>query len=130
MSSSPKITIIVLDDDPFVCRALRTQLEIMGFAVLVFHDAESLLAIDLPREDVCLLADIYMPGMNGVELCRSLAAARRHLPTILMTGRDDEQTMLMMREAKPIAKLFKPFDEQALLRAIRKTIGKRLNPRV
>jgi len=51
----------------------------------------------------------------------------RHLPTILISGRDDRQTMEMMRAVNPIASLLKPFDEKTLLRAIRKALSSRLN---
>ncbi len=78
--------------------------------------------------DTCLLSDVYLPGMNGVELWRHLAEAGSRLPTILMTGRDDEHTRRLMREAKPIASLFKPFDEAALLRAIRKAMRRPIDP--
>ena len=109
----------MVDDDASVRRALRRQLQGLGFIVLDFHSAEELLSGDLPTGNACLLLDVYMPGMNGIELCRSLAASKRHLPTILMSGRDDERTRQMMREANPIASLVKPFDEESLLRAIR-----------
>jgi FixJ family two-component response regulator len=117
----------VIDDDTFVCRALKTELEILGFKVVVRQSAEALLANKIPEDDACLLSDVYLPGMNGIELCRHLAAAGSRLPTILMTGRDDENTRRLMREAKPIACLFKPFDEATLLRAIRKAT--RLRPK-
>jgi FixJ family two-component response regulator len=128
LSSSQKTTVIVIDDDVFVCRALKTQLEILGFNVLVFQSADSLLANEFPTSDTCLLSDVYLPGMNGIELCRHLAKAGSRLPTILMTGRDDEHTRRRMREARPIACLFKPFDEAALLRAIRKAIRQCVKP--
>ena len=99
---------IVIDDDASIRRALRTQLQILGFNVLVFQSAEELLASEFAAGDACLLLNIYMPGMSGIELCR-----RRPLPTILMSGRDDQQTRQIMCEAKPIASLFKPFDEKA-----------------
>ena len=112
----------MVDDDASVRRALRTQLQILGFAVLDFQSAEEFLISEFPTGDACLLLDVYMPGMNGAELCRSLAASGRHLPTILISGRDDRQTRQMMREANPIASLLKPFDEAKLLRAIRKAL--------
>ena len=112
-------TVIVLDDDVSLRRALRRQLQVLGFMVLDFQSAEELLSGDLPMGNACLLLDVYMPGMNGIELCRSLAASKWHVPTILMSGRDDERTRQMMREANPIASLVKPFDEESLLRAIR-----------
>jgi FixJ family two-component response regulator len=115
-------TVIVVDDDASICRALERQLQILGFRVLVFQSAEALLAGEFPTDDACLLLDVYMLGMSGIELCQSLVASGRHLPTILMSGQDDRPTRQMMRAAKSIARLFKPFDEKSLLRAIRKAL--------
>ncbi len=115
-------TVIVVDDDASIRRALGRQLQILGFSVLDFQSAEDFLASEVPTGDACLLLDVYMPGMNGIELCRSLAASGRHLPTILISGRDDEQIRQMMRKANPIASLLKPFDEKKLLSAIRKAL--------
>jgi two-component system response regulator FixJ len=116
--------VIVVDGDPSMRRALRVQLQAAGFNVLVFESTESLRESELPTENACLLLDIYlMPKMTSVDLCRSLAAERR-LPTILMSARDDELTIHLMNEAKAVARLFKPFDERALLGAIRKALRK------
>ncbi len=113
----------MVDDDASIRRALRRQLLILGFNVLDFQSAEEFLTSELPSGDACLLLDVYMPGMDGIELCRRLAASgRRHLPTILISGRDDSQTLKMMRDANPIASLLKPFDEKHLLLAIRKAL--------
>jgi DNA-binding response OmpR family regulator len=60
--------------------------------------------------------------MSGIELCRSLAAAGRRLPTVLMSASDDEVTRRVMSEAKAVASLFKPFDEKTLLHAIWKAL--------
>jgi len=117
----------VVDDDASMRRALRTHLQVLGFNVLVFQSAEDLLASEFPAVDTCLLLDVWMPGMNGVELCRNLDAAGRRMPTILMTGLDDERTTQIMREAKPVASLFKPFEEKQLIGAIRKALRPRLN---
>jgi FixJ family two-component response regulator len=121
--SRRKPTVIVLDDDLSVCRGLKMHLEILGYKVLVFHRANRLLTSAIPTgDDVCLLADVYLPGMSGIELCRYQSESGRHLPTILMSGRNDEETRRMMRKAKPVSSLFKPFDQTALLRAIGKAI--------
>jgi FixJ family two-component response regulator len=117
-------TVIVVDDDASIRRALRSQLQILGFHVLLFQSAEELQISELPTDNACLLLDVYMPGMNGIELCQSLSASGRHLPTILMSGRDDEETRKIMRLAKPIVGLFKPFDQKTLLQAIRKALRK------
>lgn len=118
---------IVVDDDASILRALRRQLQIVGFNVLVFQSAEDLLASEFPSKNVCLLLDIYMPGTSGIELSRSLAASGRGLPTVLMSGRHDQQTGKIMRGTHPVASLFKPFDERSLLRAIRKALRNRSN---
>jgi FixJ family two-component response regulator len=115
-------TVIVVDDDASIRRALGRQIQILGFDVKVFQSAEELLASDLPADNACLLLDVYLRGMSGIELCRSMAASGRHLPTILMSGRDDEATRQMMRLEEPIASLFKPFDQKTLLQAIRKAL--------
>ena len=113
---------IVVDDDTSVRRALRRQLQILGFSVLDFQSAEEFLASEFPTGDACLLLDVYLPGMSGIELCRSLAGSGRNLPIVLISGRDDDQTRQMMRKANPIASLLKPFDEKKLLSAIRKAL--------
>jgi FixJ family two-component response regulator len=115
-------TLIVLDDDDFVCRALKAHLEILGFEVLVFNSGEAMLASVFPIQHTCLLADVYLPGISAIEVDRRLKSAGKYLPTILMSGRDDPETMRMMRSAKPVARLFKPFDPQALERAISQAI--------
>ena len=114
----------MVDDDLSIRRALKSQLEILGFDVLIFQSAEELLVSELPANNTCLLLDVYMPGMSGIELCQSLVTSGRQLPTILMSGRDDEATKQIMRQAKPTAGLFKPFDQESLLKAIRKAFRK------
>jgi two-component system CheB/CheR fusion protein len=96
--------------------------------VLDFESAEEFLTSEIPSGEACLLLDVYMPAMTGIELCRKLTESGRHLPTILISGRDDPQTRKIMRDANPIASLIKPFDEKSLLRAIRKALSNQLNP--
>jgi two-component system, LuxR family, response regulator FixJ len=98
------------------------QLRAAGFKVLVFNNGESLLNRKLPKTNACLLLDVFMPGVNGIELYYELVAAGRELPLILMSARNDEQARRIMNEAKPAALLFKPFGEKLLLAAIHKAI--------
>ena len=79
-----KRMVIVVDDDPAVCSALKFSLEIEGFRVLTYPDAESLLRADLPS-DACCVVDYYLPGMNGVELIKILRKRHADLPIVLMT---------------------------------------------
>jgi FixJ family two-component response regulator len=126
LQKQSRATVIVVDDDASMRRALGRQLQILGFDVSVFESAEELLVSEFPTYDACLLLDVYMPGMNGIELCRSLNASGRHLPTILMSARDDRATRQIMRQVKPVAEIFKPFDEDILLRVIGKALRKNL----
>lgn len=121
-----KPTVLVVDDDRSVRRALQLQLRIAGFKVRVFDSAEALLSGNSPTDNTCLLLDIYMPGMGGIELLTTLATAGRRIAAVLMSGRDDERTRKLARQAKGNHCLFKPFDQSALLRAIRKAMGREL----
>jgi FixJ family two-component response regulator len=114
----------VVDDDRSMRRALRMQLRLVGFNVRTFESAESLLAGRFPTTNACLLLDIYMPGMTGFELCRALAAEQRQIPTVLMSGRDDEETRRLSK-AQRLPCLFKPIDQAALLGAIQKAVRDR-----
>jgi two-component system, chemotaxis family, CheB/CheR fusion protein len=120
-------TVIVVDDDASIRRALRRQLQILGFDVLDFGSAEEFLTSEIPAGAACLLLDVYLPAMTGIELCKKMTELGRLLPTILISGRDDAQTRKLMREAKPIASLIKPFDEKSLLGAIRKALPNQSN---
>lgn len=107
-------------------RALRMLLHTAGFNVLVFENTESLLDSELPTDNACLLLDIYlMPRVTRVELFQDLALTGRRLPTVLTSISDDELTRRVMSETKAVAGLLKPFDESALLGAIRKALRKR-----
>lgn len=117
----------MVDDDASVGRALRTLLQILGYEVLVFQSAEDLLRYKIPTGQVCLLLDVYMPGIGGIELCRRLRAMGRFLPTILMSGTDDERTRRGMRAIQATARLFKPFDERKLVRVIQKALHSHSN---
>ena len=118
----------MVDDDASIRGALRRQLQILGFNVLDFGSAEEFLTSEIPDGETCLLLDVYMPGMTGIELCKILTKdGGRPLPIILISGRDDPQTRKLMRDAKPIASLLKPFDEESLLRAIRKALPNQSN---
>jgi len=121
----PKLTgtVIVIDDDPSLLRALRRLLLAVDLSVLVFDSAEAFLAARVPPGKVCLLLDIYLLG-SGIDLCKTLAASGRNLPTILMTARDDEVTQKNARAAGAVGTLFKPFEEDVLLDAIARALGK------
>src|SRR5580658_9995258 len=84
---TPKPIIIVVDDDPSILKALRRLVSGAGFEVRTFDRPSALLSSDLPKAGACLIVDIDLPEMNGVELCETLAASGCRLPVILITAR-------------------------------------------
>lgn len=120
MSASNKLaaTILVVDDDASILRAMHRLLSSVGYHVLTFENSEALLAADLPLGELCLLTDIHLPGANGIELSRALNDGGRRIPAILMTAHTDAHTRKLADTLGDIAMLYKPFDEDALLEAI------------
>jgi FixJ family two-component response regulator len=113
-----KSEVILVEDDPSVLRALRRLLQASGFEVKVFARPSALQATGLPGPDVCLIFDVYLPEMTGVELYETLNASGCSCPLILITGRVDDVTRAMTKRVKATAVLIKPFSRENLLAAI------------
>ena len=114
----PGYVIAVVDDDPGILRSLENLLESADHAARVFASAEALLESGCLAEIDCLISDIDMPVMDGLELLRAVRAARPELPIILITGYPE-----MLNRLPPIGprhyRLFKkPFNGQELLTAV------------
>jgi two-component system, LuxR family, response regulator FixJ len=116
-SEEPR-TVLVVDDDSRLLRSLARLIHSAGVNALTFDRPAYLLASEVPKTNVCLLLDVHMPEMNGVQLCEKLAVARHNLPVIMMTGRDDAPTRHLLQRVSAVAVLIKPFDESLLLDAI------------
>jgi FixJ family two-component response regulator len=116
-------TVLVVDDDTSVLRSLRRLVSASGFEVKTFDRASELLASETPRSNACLVVDIDMPEMNGIEMCEVLKGSGRRLPTILITGRTDARTRSLAAQSDAVAVLFKPFEEEPLLDAIARAIA-------
>jgi two-component system, LuxR family, response regulator FixJ len=116
-SKEPR-TVVVVDDDSRLLRSLARLIRSAGVNALTFDRPAHLLASEVPKTNVCLVLDVHMPEMNGVELYERLAVARHDLPVIMMTGRDDAQTRRLLQRVSAVAVLIKPFDEALLLDAI------------
>jgi len=114
-----KPTVIVIDDDPSILRALRRLLCRVGFDVQTLNGPAAALKSDLPTAEACLLVDMHMPEMSGVELCEMLACAGCRLPVILMTAHTDERTREFAKRVQPVALLIKPFGNDLLVSSIR-----------
>lgn len=111
-------TVLVVDDDPSFLPAVARLIRSAGLKVNSFNRPSALLESQLPKSNACIVVDVHMPEMNGVELCVTLMQSGRCLPVIMITGRNDAETRRLIAQAHPIAVLFKPVEERILLEAI------------
>jgi FixJ family two-component response regulator len=116
-------TVLVVDDDPSVLRSLTRLISASGFTVKMFAKPSELMASEIPTSNACLVVDIDMPEMTGIEMCEVLKSSGRSLPAILITGRTDARTRLQAAQADAVAVLFKPFDKDPLLDAIGRALA-------
>jgi FixJ family two-component response regulator len=108
--------VLVVDDDASVCRALSRLLRSYGFEVRTYGSAAALLADGPPPEAVCLVVDVRMPDLGGVELCERLHAAGRALPTVFVTAHGTEGLQSLAVHGAPV--LQKPVAAERLVAAI------------
>jgi FixJ family two-component response regulator len=112
--------VAVVDDDPSMLRAAENLLDAQGFATKLFASAEEFLARKNGNQIDCLLLDIHLSGMSGIELRRKLKASGSTLPVIFMTALDDEAMRRQALNAGCVALLRKPFQARVLFDAIEK----------
>ena len=123
MSNSPLISVV--DDDDAVRESLQRLIRSIGFAVQVFPSAEQFLNSDQLRHTRCLIIDVKLPGIDGLELQRQLTANRCEIPVIFITAHGDERTRVRALGDGALEYLFKPFSEEALLNAIHMSLAAR-----
>lgn len=111
--------IYVVDDDPSVRRGLTRLLKAAGFKVRAFASGNEFLDYAKPTEYDCVVADVHMPGLNGLELQQALLADGICVPVILITGRDDQSARTAARSSGAAGFFTKPFDDQALIDTIK-----------
>jgi FixJ family two-component response regulator len=110
--------VLIVDDDDSLRRALARTIRLAGFEVEAFQSVEALLAHGMPECDACLVLDVDLPGIGGIELKRTLTEAGRDLPTIFITALEPTDVSTPLTALAPVAVLYKPFDKKALLEAI------------
>jgi FixJ family two-component response regulator len=116
VSQAPCISIV--DDDKSIREAIKSLLESLGFRAEVFASAEDFLNSSRLRDTECLILDIWMPGMSGLELQSTLAADDSRIPIVFISAHDDEEARTRALKAGAIDFLRKPFHEDALLNGI------------
>ncbi len=111
--------VAIVDDDDSVRGTLKELLRSAGFSSQTFESAEDFLGSGHRQETACLITDIRMPGMSGLELQAKLNAERCKIPTIFITAHGDEEMRLQALRAGAVEFLPKPFDDEALIESVR-----------
>jgi FixJ family two-component response regulator len=111
--------VAVIEDDESYRVAVRRLLKSAGFSAQSFASAEDFLRSGQQHQTGCLIADIQMPGMSGLDLQSKLNSDHCPIPTIFMTAHGDEKMRLQAMRAGAVKFLTKPFDGETLLEAVR-----------
>lgn len=120
---STSILVTVVDDDESVRDALKGFMKSVGFAAESFSSAEDFLDSDILDKTSCLIVDVHMPVMTGLELQGRLSNNQSRIPMIFITARDDPETRAQALKAGAVDFLKKPFAGDSLLDAIHAALG-------
>jgi len=116
--------IAVVDDDSSIRNATQDLLKAAGYSTATFPNASSFLAAPLLASVACLVTDMRMPGMSGLELHAHLAASGASIPTVIITAHLAELTAERRRQAGITCFLSKPFTPDELLECVRKAVAR------
>jgi FixJ family two-component response regulator len=111
--------VAIVDDDDSVRGTLHELLRSAGFSSRTFESAEDFLGSGQQQQTACLITDIRMPGMSGLELQARLNAERCRIPTIFITAHGDEEMRLQALREGAVEFLPKPFDDEVLIESVR-----------
>jgi len=111
--------VAIVDDDDSMRSALQGLMKAVGLTSRAFASAEEFLGSGQQRDTACLIADIRMSGMSGLELQARLNAERIRIPTIFITAHGDEHMRMQALRSGAVEFLAKPFDNDALLESVR-----------
>jgi FixJ family two-component response regulator len=116
MAAAPLISIV--DDDDSLRNSLNNLIRSVGFGVQGFSSAEAFLNSHQLHDTACLILDVRMPGISGLDLQRRMVAANSRIPIVFITSHGDDNARARALEAGAVDFLYKPFREEALLSAI------------
>ncbi|KTC66618.1 two-component response regulator [Legionella adelaidensis] len=117
-------TVTIIDDDPAICQSLRWLCETISLRVKTFACPKEYLEQFNPKEGGCLIVDVRMPYMSGLELIESLGSKKQNLSIIMITGFGDIPMAVRAMKAGAVDFILKPFNEQVLLETIQKCLNK------
>jgi FixJ family two-component response regulator len=116
--------VAIVDDDDSVRGTLQELLRAAGFSSRAFDSAEAFLRSGNQQETACLITDIRMPGISGLELQARLNAERCKIPTIFITAHGDEEMRFQALRAGAVEFLPKPFDDEILIESVRAALDR------
>src|ERR1700682_5644982 len=123
MATQGKTNLVaIVDDDDLMRSALQGLLKAVGVPARAFASAEEFLESGQQHQTACLIADIRMPGMSGLELQARLNAEHCRIPTIFITAHGDAKMRMQALRAGAVEFLAKPFDHNALLESVREAL--------
>ncbi len=122
-SSLARSTVFVVDDDQAMRNSLKWLIESVGVPVESFSSADEFLAHYQADRAGCLVLDVRMPGMSGLELLEHLAERNIHIPAVIITGHGDVPMAVRAMKSGAIDFIEKPFNDEALLDAIRRALA-------
>jgi FixJ family two-component response regulator len=123
-TSAKEPIVLVVEDDASMCRALSNLFESVGLQVKVFGSASEMLQGKLPDVASCLVLDVRLPGLSGLDFQTELAKANIHIPIIFMTGHGDIPMTVRAMKGGAVDFLTKPFRDQDMLDAVVKAIDR------
>jgi FixJ family two-component response regulator len=120
MATNGKTKLIaIVDDDDLMRSALQGMMKAVGWTAQAFASAEEFLKSGQQTQTACLIADIRMPGMSGLELQAKLNAEHCRIPTIFITAHGDAKMRMQALRAGAVEFMAKPFDDDILLESVR-----------
>ena len=122
MKTQAEGMVFVIDDDESIREALHSLIRSVGLGVATFASAHEFLQSKRPDVPACLILDVRMPGLSGLDLQRDLTEANIHLPIIFITGHGDIPMSVRAMKAGAVEFLTKPFRDQDLLDAIQQAL--------
>ncbi len=115
--------IAVVDDDESLRESLEGLLKSLGYETMVFSSAESFLSSESPRKIACLILDVRMPGMSGLDLQRELIGRQWIIPIIFVTAQGDKDVVARVMADGAVDCLLKPFNIVSLTNAISRALA-------
>ena len=112
---SENALISIIDDDALAGDGIRELVESLGYRAIAFNSAEHFLGSSMISQTMCVITDVQMPGLNGLELQETLQSQGRHIPVILITAYANEKQRARAMNGGAVGFLSKPFNEEALV---------------